>query len=1614
MTHMDSLQLVDLMQRRIVDLAVSENYLRDEGLSKAAAEIWRGPGSEGGLVSELWVQGAYPSRSSEDSLASLTSEGLFPADLAAYLDTTGRFPARRQLFTHQSEAVRHVATVQGSTRPSLVITAGTGAGKTEAFLLPILSRLWMQPKASHQKGMRCLILYPMNALVTDQVTRLYELLEGQQKLSLFHFTSETQEAARASIPDIVITNYSMLEYMLCRPQDQGFFGSALEFIVLDEAHLYTGTLAAEITLLLRRVKDRCGVPSEQITHIATSATLGGGASELQDFAATVFSVPRSAVGVIAGTKSPLRFDAPELEDAPEPKPEELAARSGIEIVTLSPDGVFAAPDNTAVASLIDIFRPLVPVGALENAAHNSHGVVARFLKEVMEQLPIVRRMAKLLHDRDLWSLEDLAAQLWGAPTETTRKATVLLLRLAASARQESTISPLVPHRLHFLVRAPQGLAACLSPACTGRAWLRAGKIGCLQDARDLCAFCGCITLPVHRCRACGQWALAGHENVETGEMESGHLIEIAKRRYYLVADSGTQNLSPVIVNPKTGKYFGKGDGTRLFRAPCPQHGENCNDTSACTKQQCPHCATDWSTPGDDEDDDHDIDIQPLRGAERLAVGVVAETALFGMPVYPDVTREWKPGKGRRLLCFSDSRREAARLGPLLTRQHEIQVIRAAIAKSLSDASPLPEEYLASQMRLYEVAVDNPALPASAREDARRRIADLKTQRSYASLGMPVVEFARDMGRDPRMYELLDRDLGEQHGVERQQEQFKQNGAAVAARAEALIATEMDNPLRTASSVEAAGLAELVYSGLETLTLPPGFAGTLPSGDVLPKLSSVWPACLAALVDTVRADRAVDWSAATKGREWDGESPLYGRWATRRKNGWTARRFIGDPTRGGDRLQLRIWFAQAVLREAGCSEDFVVPMLEAAFDQLYHAADQKIWPWLRAEIHQVNPSESDQAIQILFDQLRLRRPNQLFRCPDTGTLWPRSVLGWAPLKGCLGHLSSITPQDADADSRWGRLRSEFGASAIFAMGLWGEEHSAQLRPEENKRRQQLFKDGARNLLSSTTTMELGIDIGGLNGVLLGNVPPGRANHMQRAGRAGRRADGSSLVVTFARNRPFDREVFHHFDSFLGRRFRSQVVFLDRPRYARRHLHATLLAEFFRPRQGAATGAMAAYSSMGNFCGVIAPERWTGSVKPEWSGTSEGFSDDFLQFLRDLGESFRGRCGPIVTGTPLHNLVESEPEWSAFLKAAELDFRDTVASWQKDYQSLRDAWLEIQRIPAPSALPGERAKANSIRYQIKAISDISVIEWFSDAGFLPRYGFPIHLQRLSVRIPPKDGKPEKSSASEKYRLERQSLLALSEYVPGAKLLVGGKIVESKGILKHWTEANRDEALGLHSWALQCPSEHDYLGTNSADLCPECGEGPAQPGQMLMFPRFGYTTAAWDPPKPPGRNLDRVGAVVVRAVGGFSQKAPTKDDSNFAGIRHLRAAYYEAGQGELLLRNAGGAAGSEKGHGFALCTRCGFAASEERPANLKGGDPPALPKKFSEHASVFASNPSSRCWPRGQEFVLRHRALAARETTDVLLLDWPDDCEEAALFSLGHALLLWWCSPARARKS
>src|ERR1035438_1279195 len=98
-------------------------------------------------------------------------------------------------------------------------------------------------------------------------------------------------------------------------------------------------------------------------------------------------------------------------------------------------------------------------------------------------------------------------------------------------------------------------------------------------------------------------------------------------------------------------------------------------------------------------------------------------------------------------------------------------------------------------------------------------------------------------------------------------------------------------------MRAAGLVEVVYPGIEKLAIPLAFESQLSANDTTREvLSSAWPHFLAALLDTVRADRAVDWSAPSESRTWEGDSPLYGRWTTRTKNGWSARRFVGGEGR----------------------------------------------------------------------------------------------------------------------------------------------------------------------------------------------------------------------------------------------------------------------------------------------------------------------------------------------------------------------------------------------------------------------------------------------------------------------------------------------------------------------------------------------------------------------------------------------------------------------------------------------------------------------------------------------------------------------------------------------
>lgn len=1617
MSQVDALKMVEHVRTRLVDLALSENHFRDRYISDAARKVWAGPGDEGGLVSELWVEGAYSGQLTVDTLDTLLAQGLLPENLHRHLSDNPHevFPANRRLFTHQSEAVRAAATGDEE-RPALVISAGTGLGKTEAFLLPMLSDLWSAPDRRPGGGMRCLLLYPMNALVTDQVDRVYKWLQGQGTFRVFHFTSETPEDKRkadkqeeedwdacrartrqeargremrdgrtvegtlfAPVPDIVITNYSMLEYMLCRPQDQCFFGPDLRCIILDEAHLYTGTLAGEIKMLLRRVRERCGVRASDVLHIATSATLGGNEEQLRDFTARLFSTERSATMVISGRHDCHKFEGEVAPPSVDVDVDRLAAFADADYATLDAGGELVTNDSTMVAALAEVSALLVSGHFVQLAEADSPSTPAQFLFRALQASPLVRNLADILYKEsgNVISLEALTRRLFKRSDVPAREATITLLRLTASARRRSGDLPIVPHRLHFLVRAPEGLSVCLNPQCSGPQELRLDKVGCLQPYGELCRYCEHRLLPLHRCDNCGEFALAAYRDMESGALRPVFrepLGQSASTAYFLLHPGPQEQLSATVVDTATAEEIGRGDGIMLWEAQ-REHPDG--------PQHCPTCASMWSLG---EDDERAV-CRPLSEGRQFALSVIAETVLHDLPVYPNDTRHWKPGEGRRLLCFSDSRSSAARLGPLLTIQHETQVVRAAMARLADEL--VPEEtadYARREVQRLDGelrATQNPGI----RTLLQRQLDKAHRVLRDAEAGTPFIDFARLLCDRAEMAQLIERALAEGHQKDYDQRDWKANRDAVCKHAEALVGRELWRPRKKEALLESTGLFEVVYPGVADIELPPQLEPHL-SRNLRSTLRPAWPCVVALMLDSVRAAGCIDWKSERPELKWMDESPLQGRWLTRERNGWNASPFVGATMR-----QSRRWFVAKVLGSAGCTEAdaerLSVVALGALFDHLVEQARNGTLHWLRFEpAHQVNETTASPALQILMEDLSVRKPSRLFRCETTGTLWVHTALGWIPEKGCVGRVNEMDQAALDEDSRWGRARRELRESPIFQMGLWAEEHSAQLNPRENKRLQELFKLGARNVLSATTTMELGIDIGGLNGVLLSNVPPGPANHRQRAGRAGRRSDGSAVVVTYVRDTNYERQAFLRFDGFLRRPLRVPTVVVNRLPIIRRHLHAMLLSEFLRPHQGDHSGAMHAFGMMGHFCGEQAPDYWRKGSKPTWPASQPGLAAGFEKYLREheTDAHLRQRVIQMTEGTALHDL-HNDARWTAFVADAQRSFHDAVEEWRRQLADLRDAWHEIPGNPQTN-VSRERSKAASIWYMTDALCGSTVIAWLADKGFLPRYGFPINLQSLSVRST--SNERGASRAEERYRLERNSLLALREYVPDAQVLAGNRLITSRGLRKDWTDANINQALGLSYHALTCPDGHVYVRQNQNQTCPVC-QAPPTERDLLVMPRFGFTTASWDS-TPFGTRLERVGEPDYLPLA-FVATAQDEDHPDFLEVPGLNVWYRE--EAEMLVRNRG-----KSGHGFAICHRCGYATSEEHQGNGRV----RLPDGFALHARIFSTDRRDRCWNREEEApVLRNRVLAARDKTNLLLVRWPNIAREEALYTLGRALVL-----------
>jgi DEAD/DEAH box helicase domain-containing protein len=1563
MSLIDALKSSEHVRDQLVEFALQSHFLERPHLHDALRRLWSGPAAEGGLANELWIEGAFAPASQPDSLESLAQTGVISRDLVTQLDSAGVFPRERAPYAHQLDSIKAAKEGYAAVvKPTVMVSAATGAGKTECFLLPLLDELYRNPPTEGE-GVSAIILYPMNALVTDQVDRLMAWLKGQDRITAFHFTSETPEdAAKADAnqvpagrpwtfrsrqharglqdesgrsleprstrcPQILVTNYSMLEYMLCRPQDGVFFGRNLKTIVLDEAHLYTGNLAAELSLLLRRAFVRAGRTPEDVLAFATSATIQDDDRELvREFASKLFSKPDDTTRLIVGRKSAKPVfpavrgrcvDVAAFAESPiDQNLRAIDERNGEDCLTeLTPSTREWLAADLAWLGLT-LPATIAQVGP---ALHACLLGSVEFTKAL-----------ELLHENGRLSIGELTKGVWGDDDPRLRKATQKLLTYGAMARERLDSLPHLPNRIHYMLRPPDGVSVSFLGGDTD--YYDGFKIKLLSPYSDVVG----QTMTLARELQTGRALLVGLYEVKDGRRVVRELPAAFRR--------------------------GRGeDGVQLavYEASPPPTGIEPVEyldpvTGILHRHQSAGLVPLFAAATEDQNN-LDYFWKPPSFYLSATTGYI----LHEMPAYAGDSRDWKPGLGRRLLVFSDNRKEAAKLGCELGMRHEEWIVRKIITNEFRQDEKTAMR-LAKLDEMISVIDGDPEL-----------LRMMLVQRNML-LGRKNVAQIVDGMRSGNLHgQLFSREHAAGHLAENwNQRIFELNKLRISENLGQIVGNCLwQRPRWPSPSLESAGLLKVRYPGLGDVKMPADVRMRF-SSDSLSRFETLWSDYLAGLLDQMRSRSVVTLQGIQGASDQDttGESSP-GKWICRDSVGpGGLNRLCATPASTFYKFTHDV-ITNLDLKDAngGIFEPLV--LLGAAFDVL-HAHE---FGWLEKGSRETGSGGGAPAFRIRLCSIEFEPAFDIFRCAKTLQVVPRNVANTYPGAPRNTKLVPVTQAELDSHPRLRRFREAARFSPVFDMGIWSEEHTAQLDPRENRRIQDLFKVGARNLLSSTTTLELGIDIGGLKGVLLGNVPPGKANYLQRAGRAGRRADGSSLVTTFCRGSTYEREVFLNFGDFLGRPLRKPTVLLGRDAIMRRHLFAFLINEFFRSRPVTATGAMTAYQKMGVFCGVPAIERAQSAIRIfEPANNIAPIYPEIDRWLQGLDlESYLQRLLLMCSGNDGYAARITADLGQSLVGDLRRSLKVAVTTWCEDYDQLVESWRAIRRelVPSDPRAGSVLRRLNAIHAQARMLFSETTISSLSEAGVLPRYGFPIGLNSLKV-VEPNVSWGGAESSEHRTKLERSSLQALREYVPGSCILVGGRYVKSSGLLLHWTgQAHaRADDFGLGAqYSFAIVNGGLVRGIRTPDGLLDLPAGDVDVSGVMLIPRHGYTTAATEPPSYHGR-VNTVGHIRL-LLGGMSVALPSTGDWSFGGTNNLSCTFDP--EVEIF-----GLSSGEHNRGYAICHACGYSESERLSAGP--GDPlRGISQSFRFHTPLSSDRPH-RCMGRAQPTVLRNIHLGADQKT------------------------------------
>jgi len=1551
------------MANRAAAAAVAQGRINHPALNQAIVRRLGGLGTADSLFADPVFEVARDWKPGSQPLGELSGNLLHPR-LVDALDAAEeeRMPRSRFPYLHQYEAWEAARAGR-----SYLVSSGTGSGKTECFMVPMLDDLLREDVPGLLRGVRAIIIYPLNALIESQRERLgawtaklkdrisFAMYNGNtpetpgkvDKVDLKPAELGHRESIRTTPPSILVTNITMLEYMLLRAKDRGILDRSqglLRWIVLDEAHGYVGAQAAEMALLLRRVRAAFGVTPEQVRLVATSATISDGENtqdKLKSFLADLAGRPRTDVQVIEGK-------------AIDPV-----------LPSKGPDHALQ-PDELAPATPEQLWDILAP-----------HPRVQQLRGEMATTDVAFTRAGEIL---------------FKDPTQRVSSQIQVVLDAVAAARSPQG-QRLSPWRAHLFQRSVGGLWVCLDPQCPHRDdELRAegadwGWGAVWQRPRERCS-CGAPAFELVSCQGCGKPHLRAQRRCEGVEMR------LSSQRSAF-ADEFAVDIEPAAAEEEqdTNSVFAISASEPVLLLPGSGAADQFLDREILTlRTRLPEEMTGWLRLRIiDEIDARGCCVSSDRpGLSSFRLGPAfflgTQTPLMLEALSQTGAGPAHPFYGRRALSFSDSRQGTARLAAKLQQEAERALTRAFLYHKVQEDTGLSADKRAKLERRLAAYLQDP----TGLEDD---IASIKTE--LAEKAQPVLwkDLADQFAKQPELAQFATKVWEGRVG----------SGDKMAREplllAQMFLFREMFRRPRVQNNPETMGLLRLGFPDLEKAA-----EHTVPRALQEARVDAEgWKGLLLAAIDAAfRENLAVDMNLDLV------------RWVAPR--GGVLQSICKRPEDRG--MHAKMWpkAEPFIPNKPGRLLRLIYSLIGGDWndaDQRGRAAEilEAAWQLITARAC-VGSGPGQYCLD--FNKAAISRLDDAWLCPVTRRPFGYSVAGRSPyaperemFRISLPRLPLAKPMGMTEDEclrvrEWLNTAPEIielrnrqlwtnlhDRVAEYAPFLRTQEHSAQIQRAVLKGYEAEFRKGDINLLTCTTTMEMGVDISNVGVVVNTNVPPSVSNYRQRVGRAGRRGEDFAFAVTFCRDLPWDKQTFRDPLGYLGASIAAPAVRLDSAGLVRRHVHAALLGQFLR---GEPHG-FKIRTTIGGFFGATAPTinsetRATQSTDgPEASAIPpEGENPPVERFLAWLAKLDDDATAKQIKELIRDTALKDERLDSLTAETGEA-LKKLLKAWREEYQSLLDV---------AAAAVGREDFHKALLLNAKRMYHEYLLGEIARRGFTPAYGFPVDVvtfEHLAGHLRETQSSSETITYGDiRGAASRDLNSAIREYAPGNELVIDGLVHRSEGLKLAWAAQADESGIEDLRWLWNCADCGDFgLARNQPAACPTCNNRGKLGWRRTIRP------AGFVGERSPHTSYESLGHVPMEPVKLNAGRAKwhALPDGAMGRLR--------ADPAGLVITQGSGA----NRMGYALCLACGRAVPE-----IEAGDQGfnvGLPQGFKEHRPLSPlrgkKNKDVRYCPGGQPGSLqaqRHLRLVHDTYADVFELQLPADVtSRATAFALAAAL-------------